>query len=184
MRIITGTARGFRLKTLPGQDTRPTTERVKEALFSVLQFDIPGRRVLDLFAGSGQLGIETLSRGAAGCTFVDQSAAAVAVIRENLAGSRLSAGAQVLCQDALGFLAQSKEQYHLVLLDPPYGSDLLPKALSLLPPHLAPGAIVTCETDDRTTLPEQVGPCMLDRTYRYGKIHLWVYRYKEEESYT
>lgn len=182
MRIITGTARGYRLKTLAGQDTRPTAERVKEALFSVLQFDIPGRRVLDLFAGSGQLGLEALSRGAAGCTFVDQSAEAVAIIKENVTGSRLTAGAQVLCQDAIGFLTQSKEQYHLVMLDPPYGSPLMERALALLPSHLAPGAIVTCETDDRTQLPEQIGPCRLERTYRYGKIHVWLYRYCEEES--
>lgn len=182
MRIITGTARGFRLRTLEGRDTRPTTDRVKEALFSVLQFDIPGRRVLDLFAGSGQLGIEALSRGAAGCTFVDQNAEAVAVVKENVAGARLSSGTQIICQDALTFLAQSKEQYQLVFLDPPYQSGLLLKALELLPVHLAPGAIIACETDERTTLPDAVGTCVLDRTYRYGKICVWVYRYKEEES--
>ena len=180
MRVITGTARGFRLKTLAGQDTRPTTDRVKEALFSVLQFDIPGRRVLDVFAGSGQLGIEALSRGAAGCTFVDQNAEAVAVIKENVAGARLTADAQIICQDALTFLAQSREQYQLVFLDPPYQSGLLLKALELLPPHLADGAIIACETDDRATLPETVGSCTLSRTYRYGKICVWVY--KEEES--
>ena len=182
MRVITGTARGFRLKTLSGQDTRPTTDRVKEALFSILQFDIPGRRVLDLFAGSGQLGIEALSRGAQGCTFVDQNAEAVAVIKENVAGARLSAGAQILCEEAVAFLTQSKEQYQLVFLDPPYQSGLLKKALELLPAHLAPGAIIACETDDRTTLPEEVGACRLSRTYRYGKICLWVYRYREEEE--
>lgn len=88
MRVITGLARGRRLETLPGEETRPTAERVKEALFSILQFEIEGRRVLDLFAGSGQLGIEALSRGAAGCVFVDKNPAAVEVIRRNLRTAR------------------------------------------------------------------------------------------------
>ena len=84
MRVITGSARGRRLETLPGEDvTRPTTESVKEALFSMIQFDIEGRRVLDLFAGSGQLGIEALSRGARSCTFVENNRAAKQVVERN-----------------------------------------------------------------------------------------------------
>lgn len=90
MRVITGTARGRVLKELEGLETRPTTGKVKESLFSIIQFDIEGRRVLDLFAGTGQLGIEALSRGAAECVFIDRRADAVKLIQENLALCRLA----------------------------------------------------------------------------------------------
>lgn len=105
MRVITGTARGRRLGELSGMDTRPTTDRVKEGLFNIIQFDIEGRRVLDLFAGTGQLGIECLSRGAAHCTFVDQRKDAVALVRKNLDATELSDRAKVFQGDALSFLA-------------------------------------------------------------------------------
>ena len=108
MRVITGSARGRRLETLPGEDvTRPTTESVKEALFSMIQFDIEGRRVLDLFAGSGQLGIEALSRGARSCTFVENNRAAKQVVERNLAHCRLEKQANVVFSDALSFLNRS-----------------------------------------------------------------------------
>ena len=117
MRVITGSARGRRLETLPGEDvTRPTTESVKEALFSMIQFDIEGRRVLDLFAGSGQLGIEALSRGARSCTFVENNRAAKQVVERNLAHCRLEEQANVVFSDALSFLNRSGT-YDLVLLD-------------------------------------------------------------------
>ena len=105
MRVITGTARGRRLGELTGKDTRPTTDRVKEGLFNVIQFDIEGRRVLDLFAGTGQLGIECLSRGAAHCTFVDQRKDAVKLVRENLEATELTDRAKVVQGDSLSFLS-------------------------------------------------------------------------------
>ena len=117
MRVITGSARGRRLETLPGEDvTRPTTESVKEALFSMIQFDIEGRRVLDLFAGSGQLGIEALSRGARSCTFVENNRAAKQVVERNLAHCRLEEQANVVFSDAVSFLNRSGT-YDLVLLE-------------------------------------------------------------------
>ena len=117
MRVITGSARGRRLETLPGEDvTRPTTESVKEALFSMIQFDIEGRRVLDLFAGSGQLGIEALSRGARSCTFVENNRAAKQVVERNLAHCREEEQANVVFSDALSFLNRSGT-YDLVLLE-------------------------------------------------------------------
>ena len=118
MRVITGSARGRRLKELEGQETRPTTDRVKEGLFSALQFDIEGRRVLDLFAGTGQLGIECLSRGAASAVFVDQRTDAVRLIRENLAVTELSDRARVIAGDAFGVLPGLREKFDLVFLDP------------------------------------------------------------------
>ena len=126
MRIITGKARNIPLKTLEGDDTRPTSERVKEAVFSMLQFEIEGRRVLDLFAGSGQLGLEALSRGASHATFIDNSRAASEIIRGNA----------------------GRESYDIVFIDPPYDSMLVPDALRLLVSGkmLAPHSVVVCES--------------------------------------
>ena len=128
MRVITGTARGRVLKELMGMETRPTTGKVKESLFSIIQFDIEGRRVLDLFAGTGQLGIEALSRGAAECVFVERRSDAVHLVQENLALCRLTDRAHVRQGDALAYL-RSGEKFDLVFLDPPYASGLLEQAL-------------------------------------------------------
>ncbi len=146
MRVITGSARGRRLETLPGEDvTRPTTESVKEALFSMIQFDIEGRRVLDLFAGSGQLGIEALSRGARSCTFVENNRGAKQVVERNLAHCRLEEQANVVFSDAVSFLNRSGT-YDLVLLDPPYGKGILQRVLAALVPRLSDDAMVVCES--------------------------------------
>lgn len=121
MRIITGSAKGVRLKTLDGDATRPTSERCKEAVFSMLCFDIEGRDVLDMFAGSGQMGLEALSRGAASAVFVDSSAAAVGVIRDNIEKTKLSGGAQVVLADAHKFAGRcSGRKFDIVFIDPPY----------------------------------------------------------------
>ena len=180
MRVITGSARGCRLETLAGEETRPTTERVKEGLFSAIQFDIEGRRVLDLFAGWGQLGIEALSRGAAGCVFVDNQAAACEVIRRNLRTTGLSAAAQVLTLDAGAYLARPGERFDLVFLDPPYRSDLLDRLLPRVADCLSPGGILLCETDGDRELPAQVGAFRQERVYRYGRIRVWLYRWADE----
>ena len=151
MRIITGTARGTKLVTLEGEATRPTIDKVKEALFSMIQFDIEGRNILDLFAGSGQLGLEALSRGAAKATFIDESRQAVDVVIENAKKTHLFDKCRISASGAIPFLksAAGKESYDIVFLDPPYGSDLLPQALKQLSDGkvLAPGAIIVCECD-------------------------------------
>ena len=128
MRVITGSARGRRLKELEGLETRPTTGKVKEALFSVIQFDIEGRRVLDLFAGTGQLGIEALSRGAECAVFVERRRDALQVIRENLEACGMTDKARVVNGDAMSYL-KSGEKFDLIFLDPPYASGLLEQAL-------------------------------------------------------
>ena len=183
MRVITVTARGRRLETLRGESTtRPTAERVKEALFSVIQFEIEGRQVLDLFAGSGQLGIEALSRGAAGCVFVDSSRGAAEVIRRNVKAAGLSEQSRVLTQDALGYLQRPGETFDIAFLDPPYASGLLEKALALTVPVMSAGGVILCESDTDTALPETVAACtagepfVLVRTYRYGRVKVWLYR--------
>jgi len=151
MRIITGTARGTKLAALEGEATRPTIDKVKEALFSMIQFDIEGRTVLDLFAGSGQLGLEALSRGAAKATFIDESRQAVDVIIENAKKTHLFDRCRVSANGAIPFIrsAAGREQYDIVFLDPPYGTDLLAQALKQLSDGrlLATGAILVCECD-------------------------------------
>lgn len=176
MRVITGTARNCRLETLSGDATRPTAERVKEGLFSAIQFDLPGRRVLDLFAGSGQLGIEALSRGAVSCVFVDQNKAATDIIRRNLHAAKLTESTQVLTTDALGFLSRTADTFDVIFLDPPYGAGLLTDALHAAAKKLAAGGLIICEYDEATTLPEEVGAVKLHRTYRYGRVFITVYR--------
>ena len=157
MRVITGTARGRRLGELTGMDTRPTTDRVKEGLFNIIQFDIEGRRVLDLFAGTGQLGIECLSRGAAHCTFVDQRKDAVALVRKNLDATELSDRAKV---------------------DPPYDTNLLNTTLNRIAviDILAENGIIICESRADQDLPELPLPYRKSKDYRYGKIKVTLYR--------
>ena len=184
MRVITGSARGRRLKELEGMETRPTTDRVKEGLFSALQFDIEGRRVLDLFAGTGQLGIECLSRGAAFAVFVDQRRDAAALVRENLKATALSDRARVMNGGALEFLAETRETFDLVFLDPPYASGLLDKVAERLSAFdiLNPRGIIVAEHPANHAPPAARPPVRLQRTYRYGKIAVSLYRRIEQNE--
>lgn len=177
MRVITGSARGRRLKELEGRETRPTTDRVKEGMFSILQFDIEGRRVLDLFAGTGQLGIEALSRGAASAVFVDRRKDALNLIRENLKTTGLSGRAQVVAGDSVEYLKTLRERFDLIFLDPPYESGLLEPALDQIAglDILSPHGILVAEHPADRTLPALLPPYFIHRTYRYGKIGLTVY---------
>ena len=175
MRVITGTARGRVLKTLPGDATRPTTDKVKEAVFSAIQFDVEGRRVLDLFAGSGQMGIEALSRGAAHAVFVDASREAASVVKENLQKTDLFANATVICRKAEDFL-NTAERFDLVFVDPPYASDLLLQVLQRLPRCLSDYATVICEHPTSVTLPQTVGTLVAGKPKQYGKIGVTIYR--------
>ena len=123
MRVIAGTARRLPLKTLEGRDTRPTTDRIKETLFNILQNDIYGCRFLDLYAGSGAIGIEALSRGAERAVFIEQKKEAASCIRENLRFTHLEDRGEVLVCDVLDGLnrLQGREPFHILFLDPPYG---------------------------------------------------------------
>lgn len=177
MRVITGTARGRRLKELQGMDTRPTTDKVKESMFSILQFDIEGRRVLDLFAGTGQLGIEALSRGAAEAVFVDKRADAVKLVRDNLELCGLLDRARVRSGDSLAYL-RSGEKFDLIFLDPPYAADLLDRALESISSIdiLNEYGIIACESALERQLPDLAWPYEKGREYRYGKIKLTIFR--------
>lgn len=179
MRVITGTARGRRLQELEGLETRPTTSRVKEGMFSALQFEIEGRRVLDLFAGTGQLGIECLSRGAASAVFVDQRKDAVQAIRTNLKETRLVDGATVVQGDSIEYLKSCGQgSFDLVFLDPPYASGLRQEALRILCEKdiLAPDGIIVAESPTDQKVPPLSEPYRIWRSYRYGRIALTVYR--------
>jgi len=177
MRIISGTARGRKLKEPQGRDIRPTTDKVKESIFNILQFDIEGRRVLDLFAGTGQLGIEALSRGASGAVFVDNSPKALALVKENLKAVDLGEHAEVYQADALAFLSHAPGKFDLVLLDPPYDTPLLEQALKAVFQFdiLKPNGIILCESRENQQLPEPSGAYSLYRQYRYGQIRLAVF---------
>ncbi len=183
MRVITGSARGKRLKELPGMDTRPTTDRVKEGLFNAIQFDLEGRRVLDLFAGTGQLGIEALSRGAAWCDFVDCSAAAIGVVRENVRGCRMEERAAFFQKDFLAFLSAAKAPYGVVFLDPPYRSGALERAILRLGEIdiVAGNGIIVCEAPAGPPVPVPPGPWERGRDYRYGKIGVTVFRRRVDQ---
>ena len=167
MRVITGIARGRKLVTLEGEEVvRPTTDRVKEAMFSIIQFDIPGKSVLDLFAGSGQLGIEALSRGAEKAVFVDKSAEAFSVVKQNLKTCGLSDKATVINSDS----------FDIILIDPPYSRQMAETALSIVDGVLKDGGIVMCETDYREDLPEEVGDIKKFKEYKYSKTKLTTYK--------
>ncbi len=174
MRVITGSARGRKLKEPQGSDIRPTTDRVKEAIFSICQFDIEGRCVLDLFGGTGQLGIEAKSRGAARVDVVDASRDAIRLIRENVRAVALDVN--VIQADALAFLERCGT-YDLIFLDPPYASGLAEKALSHIKAFdiLSNGGIIICETAAETELPTPEPPYRLKKQYVYGKVKLTTF---------
>lgn len=174
MRVITGSARGRKLKTPQGLDTRPTTDKVKESVFNIIQFDIEGRKVLDLFAGSGQMGIEAISRGAAHGTFVEIRRDAAALIHENLAACRFENESSVKQMDVLAFLQSTKEKYDLVFLDPPYEGVLLDKALNLISSIdiVSEHGIIICEISSERKIPELSAPYVLAKEYRYGKTKI------------
>ena len=174
MRVITGTARGRKLQEPKDQSVRPTTDMVKEAIFSIVQFDVPGRRVLDLFAGTGQLGIEALSRGASECVFVDNSPASLALVRKNLAICGMEG--TVVRSDALAFLRRAGK-FDLVFVDPPYHAGIYGEVLDTLFSFdiLNEGGIILVESMRSESMPEAMPPYEKGKTYSYGRISLTVY---------
>ena len=184
MRVITGSARGCRLKELEGMETRPTTDRVKEGLFNIIQFDIEGRKILDLFAGTGQLGIECLSRGATSAVFVDRRPDAVKLIRENLKVTSLTDKGRVVSGDSVEFLKSIREKFDIIFLDPPYEAGVLEPVIAHIAKFdiLSPHGIIVAEHPANMVLPSLEAPYRLHRTYRYGKIGLTVYRRSGNEE--
>lgn len=181
MRVITGKARGVALKTPEGLTTRPTADRVKEALFSIINFDIPDAEVLDLFGGTGQLGIEALSRGAKRAIFVDAGDAACKLIKENLRRTKLEGQGSVVRSDYLQYLSRCREKFSIVFLDPPYAEEFLENSLKKLSEIdiLKSNGIIVCERPLGKELPWEIPGFTRSKDYKYGKTLLTLYRKDE-----
>ncbi len=186
MRIITGTAKGKKLMTLEGDATRPTSERIKEAIFSSLQFDIENRAVLDLFAGSGQMGLEALSRGAASAMFIDSAAEAIAVCKENAKRTELFDKCRFLVSDYRNFIrkAAGERKFDLVFIDPPYAMTCCTEALRRLTEAdlLLKGALIVLESGEEEIDTEALTAFEVQKKTAYGKktaVHILLYRGEE-----
>ncbi len=178
MRVISGSARGLKLISPPGNDTRPTLDRVKEALFSMLTPVLRDSRVLDLFAGSGALGIEALSRGAAEAVFVDNSKAAEAAVRTNIQKARMEEKATFISKNALDYLSECKREFSIIFMDPPYRGGLYEKSCGLIFRHslLQKGGVIAVEWDEDAGKPVFPDQFVREKDKRYGRVHLTVLR--------
>lgn len=178
MRVITGSARGVQLKTPEGMVTRPTSDRVKEAMFSIIHFEVPGAAVLDLFGGTGQLGIEALSRGAKSAVFVDAGEPACRLIKENLKRTRMEGRGKVIRSDYLDYLSRCREKYDIILLDPPYAEVFLENALKRITEIdiLTQNGIIVTERPLGKDLPWDFPGYERSKDYKYGKTVLTIYR--------
>lgn len=188
MRIITGKAKGIKLKTLEGDNTRPTSERVKEAVFSMIQFDIEGRTVLDLFSGSGQMALEALSRGAASATLVDKSREAIAIIKENTKKTRLDDLCEIYQSDYMDFIKRhSHKQFDIVFLDPPYTLNFYKPALKALLDNgmLKKSTLIICESGEDAVFD---GDASLENCFekekqsKYSNTYITVFKPKIQEK--
>ena len=181
--VITGTARGRKLVAPEGMDVRPTGDKVKEAVFSAIQFDIEGSYVLDLFAGSGQMGIEALSRGAEKAVFVDSSKKSVNCVSENIKNTGFVKNSVIVTRDSYDYIRYTSEMFDIIILDPPYRHGHIAKILPLCAEKLNEGGSIVCEYEKDA--PEPVAPdnMILRKVYSYGKINVAIFiKPSEEES--
>ena len=189
LRITTGTAKGKAIKTLEGEATRPTSERIKQAIFSSIQFDVEGRRILDLFAGSGQMGLEGLSRGAKSCMFVDSAREAMDIVKANAKAVGFFDSCRYLVSDWRNYIrkASGREVFDLVFIDPPYSLMCAAEAVRLLQKGgmLALGAIVVCEVGEENFDPESFSCFETLKSTHYGKktfVNILLYRGEDENE--
>lgn len=184
MRVISGTARGTKLKTPEGMQTRPTSDRVKEAVFSVVQFDIPGSRFLDLFGGSGQMAIEALSRGADLAVIVDGRREACKLIQDNLRLTRLQDRAKVVQSDYLAYLDRCRETFDLIFLDPPYAEVFLENALKKISEIdiLSDRGIIICERPADKLTDLEIHGLQRGKDYRYGKTWVTLFHKADKDA--
>lgn len=175
LKVISGTAKGTKLVTINSKKIRPTENRVKEAMFSILHFQLPNSIVLDLFAGSGQLAIEALSRGAAFCTCVDNSHYAHKIQVNNFKKAKLLNNADLVLCDSIKFIKQIDKTFDFIFLDPPYGSNLLIESLTEAQKKLNPSGKIVCEHETSLNMPTNFYNVKLQKQYSYGKISLTVY---------
>lgn len=182
MRVITGSAKGRKLKTLEGTQVRPTSDMVKEAIFSVIRFDLEGAYVLDLFCGSGQLGIEALSGGAKSCRFVDNAKSSLECARENAAHCGLDKRADFTLSDSVDFIRNARLNFDILFLDPPYNKGLIEQVMPFAGAKITDRGIAVCEHERGLNLPDEYGRLQKSKTYRYGKTEVTVYRVPESED--
>lgn len=182
MRVIAGSAKGTRLKTPVGDLTRPTADRVKEAVFSILQFELEGSRVLDLFAGTGQMGIEALSRGASSAVFVDGRREACKLVEENIRLAKMTDRAKVVQSDYLAYLDRRDGIFDLIILDPPYADVFLENSLKRISEIdiLSERGIIICERPADKSLDLSFDGLARGKDYRYGKTWITVFRKASE----
>ena len=183
LRIITGSAKGKALKTLDGEATRPTSERIKQAIFSSIQFDIEGRRVLDLFAGCGQLGLEALSRGAESVMFIDSSREAMDIVKTNASSVGFFGNCRYLVSDWRNYIrkAGGRDVFDLVFIDPPYAMECAADAIIRLAEAgmLAKGAILVAESGTESIKPDEIPGFEVLKSTHYGKktfVNIFLYR--------
>lgn len=186
MRVISGTAKGHSLKCLKGDQTRPTTDKVRQSIFNIIMHDVEGRAALDLFSGTGALGIEALSRGAAECVFVESGKQAAQIIKANLEHTKLIDLAQIKICDVYSFLNTAGNIFELIFMDPPYGKEHIPKVLNIIYDRgiLHKAGLIIAESDQDDYIPEAVGNIQRFRQQKYGRIMISFFRMidKNEDS--
>ncbi len=178
MRVITGRARGRVLEAVEGLDVRPTAVKVKEAIFSSINFEIEGATVLDLFCGSGQMGIEALSRNARFCVFVDNAKNSQEVTKKNLVSTGLFEKARVVAMDYKSFLETTKELFDIAFLDPPYSKGFAQEVLPLLVLKMSEAGVILVEHEKSDELPQEVADFKRVKQYNYSRISVSAYRRK------
>ena len=176
MRVISGSAKGKKLITSEGLDVRPTLDRVKESVFNMIAFDIPDACVLDLFSGSGALGIEALSRGAMECTFIDISPQSIIITKKNLDATHLSDSAFVLNADSIEFIKNTDKKFDIIFIDPPYESDLYTNSLSAIKDSgiLNDDGLIVLEYDTETTPDFLTDGFDIIKEKKYGRVKILI----------
>ena len=181
MRVITGIARGRKLVAPEGLDVRPTADKVKEGIFSAVQFELEGARVLDLFAGSGQMGIEALSRGAERAVFIDSSLRSIRCVNENLRNTGFERQSEVINRDSYDYIKLTSQTFDIIILDPPYRYNHIANILPFAAKKLRDGGIIICEYETEADEPAAPEDMRLRKTYRYGKINVSIFCKPSEE---
>ena len=176
LRVISGSARGKKLLSAEGLDVRPTLDRVKESVFNMIAFDVPDASVLDLFSGSGALGIEALSRGAKNAVFIDIFSESVAITKKNLEATHMTDSATVINSDSIVFLNKCCEKFDIIFIDPPYESDLYEKSLKAIKENsvLSEDGFIVLEYDTNTTPPFELCGFEILKEKKYGRVKILI----------
>lgn len=176
MRVVSGAARGLCLETIAEEGLRPTTDRVKESVFNILQFDIQGKKFLDLFGGSGQIGIEAASRGTSEVIIVENNNVSLEIIKKNLLKVKNRFNINLVKSDAIDFLKRFKGSIDIAFLDPPYNSDLLPRAFEYMESVMSDSGIIVTESAINRKYELNIGRFIHKKNYKYGNTQINIYK--------